>query len=171
MRYAIAADHAGLPLKRPLSEALDRLGHEVTDLGTYSEERVDYPVYAEQLARAVTNGEADFGILVCGSGLGMSIVANRFPAVRAVTPTDSYGAQLARRHNDANVLCLGARLLGIDAALAMLEAWDAAGFEGGRHQGRVDMLSGQALGAAPSAGQAAGERLAETDHQGAQGAR
>ncbi len=175
MRYAIAADHAGLPLKRPLSEALDRLGHEVTDLGTHSEERVDYPVYAEQVARAVTDGEADFGILVCGSGLGMSIAANRFPAVRAVTPADSYGAQMARRHNDANVLCLGARLLGIDAVLAMLEAWDAAGFEGGRHQGRVDMLGGlprgQALAAAPGAGQAAGERLAETDHQGARGAR
>lgn len=141
MRYAIAADHAGLPLKRPLTEALERLGHRVTDYGTFSEERVDYPVYAELVARALVKGEADLGVLVCGTGTGMSIAANRFPELRAVAPGDSYAAQMARRHNDANVLCLGARLLGIDAATAILAAWDGESFEGGRHQLRVQMLS------------------------------
>ncbi|GAB4247877.1 MAG: ribose 5-phosphate isomerase B [Thermoleophilia bacterium] len=141
MRYAVGSDHAGLALKERLVGELRRAGHEVFDQGTRHTESVDYPVYAARVAGAVSSGRADAGLLVCGTGLGMAIAANRFAGVRAVTVGDVVSAEMARRHNDANVLCLGARVIGPETASAILRAWLGASFEGGRHERRVSMLA------------------------------
>jgi ribose 5-phosphate isomerase B len=141
MRIALAADHAGYVLKDELVRWLKDLGHEVSDLGTNSPESVDYPEYGARLARAVASGEADRGIAVCGSGIGISIAVNREPKCRCARVDDTLSAELAREHNDANVLALGARLIGSDMARACVAAFLEAAFAGGRHQRRVDQLS------------------------------
>ena len=138
---AIAADHAGLPLKAALAEVLERRGLRVLDLGTTSDASVDYPDFAEALVRRIEAGEAERGVLICGTGIGMSIAANRHRAVRAAVCRDAESARLARQHNDANVLCLGARLTGADEAQACLEAFLDTAFEGGRHARRVAKLA------------------------------
>jgi ribose 5-phosphate isomerase B len=115
-------------------------GHEVVDFGTRSPESCHYPEFAAAVAQAVASGEADSGLLTCGTGLGMAIAANKVPGVRAVTVSDAFSAEMARRHNDANIICMGARLLEPQQARAVLRAWLDAGFEGGRHQLRVDMI-------------------------------
>jgi ribose 5-phosphate isomerase B len=141
MRIALAADHAGFALKDELAAWLAELGYEVEDLGTNSAESVDYPQYGARLARTVATGAADRGIAVCGSGIGISIAINREPACRCARVGDPVSAALAREHNDANVLALGARLVGPDMAKACVAAFLGTDFAGGRHQRRVDMLS------------------------------
>ena len=141
MKIALAADHAGFALKTDLAEWLRESGHDVLDLGTTSEESVDYPEYGAKLARAVASGNAERGIAVCGSGIGISIAVNRNPACRCARVDDPLSARLSREHNDANVLALGARLIGGDMARACVTAFLGTEFAGGRHQRRVDELS------------------------------
>ena len=141
MRIAFASDHAAVALKALLVDHAGTLGHAAIDLGPDSDARVDYPDYGHKLARAVAAGEADFGVALCGSGIGISIAVNREPACRCALVSEPLSAALARQHNDANVIAMGARLIGPDLAKACLEAFLAAPFEGGRHQNRVDKLS------------------------------
>ena len=141
MRIVFAADHAGYLLKDELVRWLREQGHDVTDLGTNGPESVDYPEYGRKLARAIASGEADRGIAVCGSGIGISIAVNREPACRCARVDDPLSAQLSREHNDANALALGARLIGTDMAKACVLAFLDTNFAGGRHQRRVDQLS------------------------------
>ena len=141
MRIALAADHAGYLLKDELAAWLRDAGHEVSDLGTNGPESVDYPEYGTRLADEVAAGRAERGIVVCGSGIGISIAVNRNPACRCARVSDPLSAQLAREHNDANVLALGARLIGSDMAKACAAIFLDTDFAGGRHQRRVDQLS------------------------------
>ena len=141
MRIALAADHAGVDLKDELAGWLRELGHQVDDLGTQGHESVDYPAFGTRLAKAIKSGEAERGIAVCGSGIGISIAINREPACRCARVDDPLSAQLAREHNDANVLAFGARLIGGDMARACVLAFLDTQFAGGRHQRRVDMMS------------------------------
>lgn len=141
MKLGFGSDHAGFKLKEILKEYMDKLGYECVDYGTYSEERVDYPDFGEKVGLAVTNKEIDFGILVCGSGIGISIVANKVKGVRAALCSDPYSAKLARLHNDANVVAVGARLIGEDMAKKIVENFVTGEFEGGRHCGRIDKIS------------------------------
>ncbi len=137
----IGADHGGFQLKGTIVSVLRQGGFDVVDIGTDSAESVDYPVYAFRVARAVAAGEAERGILVCGSGIGMCMVANRVPGVRAVTGFEPYGVRLSRRHNNSNVLCLGERITGRDLALGIVDVWLKEEFEsGGRHSRRVDLI-------------------------------
>jgi len=141
MRIALAADHAGYTLKDELVAWLGEQGHETIDLGTNGPESVDYPEFGAKLARAVASGDADRGIAVCGSGIGISIAINRDPKCRCARVDDPLSAALAREHNDSNVLALGGRLLGSDMAKACVNAFLGTEFAGGRHQRRVDQLS------------------------------
>lgn len=143
MRIALAADHAGYVLKDELAAWLRESGHAVTDLGTNGSDSVDYPAFGARLAEAIASGSADRGIVVCGSGIGISIAVNRNPACRCALVNEPLSAGLAREHNDANVLALGARLTGPDLAKACVSAFLATDFSGGRHRRRVDMLSPQ----------------------------
>ena len=133
----LASDHAGLELKRHLATWLQEHGHRYRDLGTVDGRSVDYPAYAHRVAATLVVGDAQTGVLVCGTGLGMSMAANRHPGVRAAVCHDAYTAEMARLHNDANVLCLGARVLGAGVAEQVLSVFLATAFEGGRHQRRV----------------------------------
>lgn len=137
MKYAIACDHAGLGLKREVAQALAELGHAVEDLGTNDAKSVDYPDFAAAVARALQEGRAERGVLVCGTGVGMAIAANKFRGVRAALCTDEFTARMSRAHNDANVLCLGERVIGAGAARAIAAAFASTGFEGGRHERRL----------------------------------
>ena len=141
MRIALAADHAGYVLKDELARWLGEQGHEVEDLGTNGPESVDYPQFGSKLATVVGSGGADRGIVICGSGIGISIAVNRDPRCRCARVGDPLSAALAREHNDANVLALGARLTGPDMAKACVSAFLGTDFAGGRHQRRVDQLS------------------------------
>ena len=141
MRIALAADHAGYEMKDELAAWLREGGHDITDLGTHGPESVDYPQYGSKLANEVASGRVERGIAVCGSGIGISIAINRNPACRCARVDDPVSAQLAREHNDANVLALGARLIGGDMARACVTAFLGSDFAGGRHQRRVDQLS------------------------------
>jgi ribose 5-phosphate isomerase B len=140
MRVAVAVDHAGFPLKGTITAALEQQGHEVVDCGTDSEESVDYPVYAARAAHMVSEGSAERAVLVCGSGVGVSIVANKVAGVRAVNAHDPDEAQMARRHNDANVLALAGRGLDGGTARKIVQTFLNSDFEGGRHQRRVDQI-------------------------------
>jgi ribose 5-phosphate isomerase B len=140
MRIAIASDHAAFGLKATLVAWLEEQGHEVSDLGPQSEERVDYPDYGYALAEVVAAGRAERGVALCGSGIGISIAVNRHPAVRCALVGEPLSAALAREHNDANVVALGARLTGEDMAKACVAAFLATAFAGGRHAPRVDLL-------------------------------
>ncbi|HYD12212.1 MAG TPA: ribose 5-phosphate isomerase B [Allosphingosinicella sp.] len=141
MRIAIASDHAAVALKADLVQWLNELGHEVNDLGPQGIESVDYPDYGYKLAEEIAAGRADFGVALCGSGIGISIAANRHPACRAALVSEPLSARLAREHNDANVIAMGARLIGSEMARACLETFLATPFTGGRHAPRVDKLS------------------------------
>ncbi len=134
---AIASDHAGYDLKTALSRDLAEMGYEVLDLGTDGPQSVDYPDFAAALAKAVQAGEAERGVLICGTGIGMAMAANRHPGVRAAVCWDETSARLTREHNDANVLALGARLLGTEVARDCLRTFLSTDFAGGRHVGRV----------------------------------
>ena len=141
MRIALAADHAGYLLKDELATWLREQGHDVSDLGTNGPESVDYPEFGRKLAGAVASGQAERGIAICGSGIGISIAVNREPRCRCARVSEPLSAALAREHNDANVLALGGRLIGSDMAKACVAAFLDTGFAGGRHQRRVDELS------------------------------
>jgi len=141
MRIANASDHAAFDLKAELAAHLAALGHEVFDLGPDSTASVDYPDYGYKLAEAVASGAAERGVALCGSGIGISIAVNRNPALRCALVSEPLSAALAREHNDANCIAMGARLTGIDMAKACVEAFLATDFLGGRHVGRVDKLS------------------------------
>lgn len=151
MRIAIGADHAGYPLKEAVKVHLIAGGHDVTDAGTHSLDSVDYPLIAAAVAQDVASGRAEAGVLVCGTGLGMAIAANKVPGVRAVQVSDVAFAQMARRHNDANVVTLAGRSIGADVAFGIVDAFLATAFEGGRHQHRVDQISGLECRPAPTA--------------------
>ncbi len=140
MKIALGADHAGFELKEKIKEFLQDAGHEVLDLGCHSTESVDYPVYGAKVAKAVLQGEAERGILVCGTGLGMSMVANRFPGIRAALCHELFTARMSRLHNDANVLVLGGRVIGDVLALEMVKVFLETPFEGGRHLRRVNQI-------------------------------
>ncbi|RLJ69793.1 ribose 5-phosphate isomerase B [Hydrogenivirga caldilitoris] len=141
MRIALGSDHAGFPLKEKIKEFLLEKGHEVVDFGTTSVESTHYPLFAKEVSLAVQNGKADRGILVCGTGIGMSITANKFKGIRAALCMNEYMARMSRLHNDANVLCLGDRVVGEDLALAIVETWLETPFEGGRHAKRVELIA------------------------------
>ena len=140
MKIAFGNDHTALEMKPQLMEHLEQQGYEIVDFGTNTAGPCDYPVYGEKASRAVANGEADLGILICGTGVGMSLTANQVPGIRAVVCSEPYSAVLSRRHNDTNILTFGARVIGIELAKMIIDQWLAAEFEGGRHQKRVDMI-------------------------------
>ncbi len=140
MRIAIASDHAAVALKAVLTAWLRETGHEVADLGPETDARVDYPDFGYKLGRAIAAGEAEYGIALCGSGIGISIAVNRVPACRCALVSEPLSASLAREHNDANVVAMGARLIGEDMARAIVTAFLSTPFAGGRHQPRVDKL-------------------------------
>ncbi len=140
MKIAAGADHAGFALKQAVVKWLRSQGHEVIDYGTTSADAVDYPEYGHLVAEAVSTGTVERGLLVCGTGLGMCMTANRHAGVRAADCLTPYLAEMSRRHNDANVLCLGGRVLSVDEALAIAEVWMATPFEGGRHEHRVEQI-------------------------------
>ena len=142
MKIAIAADHGGFQLKEHLKPFIESLGHEVTDLGTYSEQSVDYPDYAEKCANAVLSGEAERGIVVCGTGIGISIAANKINGIRCGLCTDPVMARLTREHNDANMLALGGRIVGTELALGIAQAFIETDFSSGqRHIDRIAKIS------------------------------
>lgn len=138
---AIACDHAGFDLKSDLAAYLADAGYELVDLGTNSSDSVDYPDFAHALAGALKDGRAERGVLICGSGIGISIAANRHPEIRAALVHDALGARISRQHNDANVIVFGGRMIGVEVARDCLNEFFAAEFEGGRHQRRVDKMS------------------------------
>jgi ribose 5-phosphate isomerase B len=140
MRIAVGADHRGYSIHNKVVELLQKLGHDVLDMGTYGDDPVDYPDIAALVARLVSNGEVERGILICGTGLGMCIAANKFPNVRAAPCHDDLTAEMSRRHNDLNVLCLSADMLGERLMDRMIELWLNTAFEGGRHARRVEKI-------------------------------
>ena len=140
MKIGIANDHSGIEMKQKITAFLQERGHEVVNFGTDKNESCDYPIYGEKVGRAVASGEVDRGILICGTGLGISLAANKVHGVRAVVCSEPCTARLSRQHNDANVLAFGARIVGLELAKMIVETWLAAEFEGGRHKRRVDMI-------------------------------
>lgn len=141
MKVALGCDHAGYALKRMIAEWLRRDGHQVLDEGTFSEESCDYPDFAFRVARRVAGGEAERGIAVCATGIGMAMVANKVPGVRAAVCNDLYTARYSRLHNDANVLALGARIIGPGVAEEIIRTWLETPFEGGRHSRRLAKMA------------------------------
>ena len=141
MRIAIASDHAALALKSALAEYLRAAGHDVADLGPHDDASVDYPDYGYRLASAIADGSAERGVALCGSGIGISIAVNRNPAARAALVSEPLSARLSREHNDANVIAMGARLIGIEMAKACIDVFLSTEFGGDRHQRRVDKFS------------------------------
>ncbi|MCX7793866.1 MAG: ribose 5-phosphate isomerase B [Thermodesulfovibrionales bacterium] len=140
MRVAIGSDHAGFQLKEELKRLLNEMGHECIDFGPSTNESVDYPDFGEKVSLAVSTKAVDRGVLICGTGIGMSIVANKFPEIRASLCNDLYTARMARLHNDANVLVIGGRIVGIDLAKEILKTWFTTEFEGGRHLKRLEKI-------------------------------
>ncbi|MEO1496515.1 MAG: ribose 5-phosphate isomerase B [Planctomycetota bacterium] len=140
MKIAVASDHRGIDLKRKVISTLESMGHAVVDDGAESGESVDYPDYASVVAKRVSDGEAERGVLICGTGIGMAIAANKFPGVRAAPCTDEVTAEISRRHNDLNVLCLSADLLSPRVVERMVSVWADTEFEGGRHERRLSKV-------------------------------
>ena len=138
---ALANDHSGIALKEEIKKLLDKRGLAYKDFGTNTEASVDYPIYGESVAKAVVSGECDRGIIICGTGIGISIAANKVRGARAALCTDCFMAEMTRRHNDANILALGARVVGHGLALKIVETFLDTEFEGGRHARRVDIIS------------------------------
>jgi len=141
MKIAVGSDHAGLSAKNQVVETLRLAGHDVIDVGTNTEERVDYPDYALAVAKQILTGDAEMGVLCCGTGLGMSMTANKVPAIRAAVCHNVYTAEMARRHNDANVLCLGSRVLDDPTVDTVVSTFVDTPFDGGRHEGRVEKIN------------------------------
>lgn len=141
MQYFIASDHAGVDFKAHIVEMFKSRGHEIVDLGPSCKDRVDYPDFAAKVCQKVLANEGSKGVLICGSGIGMSMAANKFDGIRAALCHNEYSATMARAHNDANVLCLGERVSGLGIVEAIVNAWLDAEFEGGRHEGRVEKIN------------------------------
>ena len=142
MKIGIGNDHVGYELKVMISDHLTQLGHEVVDCGHHGTDRVDYPVFGQRVAIALVAGEVERGILICGTGVGISIAANKVDGIRCVCCSEPYSARLSRQHNDTNILAFGCRVVGPGVATLIVESWLEAEFEGGRHATRVAMLSG-----------------------------
>ena len=141
MKIAIGCDHGGIVLKPAVIKALTELGAEVVDLGTYDESSVDYPVYGLKVAEAVASGDCDAGVLMCGTGIGISISANKVKGIRAAVVTNEFMAEMTKRHNNANIIALGGRVITPEQAESIVKAWFTAEYEGGRHQRRLDMIA------------------------------
>ncbi|HHB75535.1 MAG TPA: ribose 5-phosphate isomerase B [Desulfobulbus sp.] len=141
MKIALGSDHGGFEMKEEVASLLVRLKHDVNDVGCFSKDSVDYPEIAQKVCSSVQDGTAHYGILICGTGIGMSIAANRHRDIRAALCHEAYTARMSREHNNANVLCLGGRVLGVEVALDIVGVWLTTSFAGGRHQRRLDMLS------------------------------
>ena len=140
MKIAVGSDHGGFALKTAVAAHLKGRGYEVLDMGTYSEESVDYPIYGKKTAEAVAGGEADLGVVCCGTGIGIGIAANKVHGIRCATIANEYMAEMTKRHNNANMIALGGRVLELEHALKLVDIWLDTDFEGGRHQRRIDML-------------------------------
>lgn len=140
MKIAFGCDHKGYILKKAVVNHLKALGHEVVDFGCDSEESVNYPIYGEKVGRAVSSGECDFGVLICGTGFGISLAASKVKGIRAVNCSDAYTARLTRMHNNANVISIGAMVVGEGLALTLVETFLSTSFEGGRHSLRLEMV-------------------------------
>lgn len=140
MKIAIGADHGGFALKETAITLLESLGHQTKDIGTFSTESVDYPLQAEEVCNLVKNEDCEMGILICGTGIGMSMAANRFNGIRAALCSGIFTAEMSRKHNNSNVLCLGARVTGEGLAMEIIKTWLKTPFESGRHQRRVCMF-------------------------------
>ncbi|EAD0622295.1 ribose 5-phosphate isomerase B [Listeria monocytogenes] len=141
MKIAIGNDHVGIELKPVIVAYLQDLGHEVDDFGAFSNERTDYPEYGKKVAESVAAGKSDLGILICGSGVGISIAANKVNGIRAVVCSEPYSAKLSREHNNTNILAFGSRVVGAELAKMIVQNWLDAEFEGGRHAKRVEMIA------------------------------
>lgn len=141
LKIAMGNDHAALDFKNAIKAHLEKAGHEIVDCGTCTAERCDYPVYGEKTARLVAAGGADCGLLFCGTGIGISLAANRVKGIRAAVCSEPYSAVLSKQHNNTNILCLGARVVGIELAKMIVDMWLAAEFEGGVHKKRIDMIA------------------------------
>jgi ribose 5-phosphate isomerase B len=140
LKVAIGCDHGGIDLKKDIIAVLRELGHEVEDQGCNSSDSVDYPSFARAVSTLVQDGECERGILICGTGIGMSMAANRIPGIRAALCHEMFSARMSREHNDANILCLGARVTGPGLAQEIVRTWMTSDFSGGRHQRRIDMF-------------------------------
>jgi len=140
MKIAIGSDHVGYEIKGAIIKYLEELGYEVEDFGAFSTKRTDYPIYGKAVAEAIVEGKADLGILICGTGVGISLAANKVKGIRAVVCSEPYTAQLSKEHNNTNILAFGARVVGLDLAKMIISSWLNATFEGGRHKKRIEML-------------------------------
>ncbi|MDO5026403.1 MAG: ribose 5-phosphate isomerase B [Tissierellia bacterium] len=140
MKYVIGNDHGGLDLVNVVKEELESLGHEVSHVGAYESTSVDYSDYAKKTCQKIIDGEADLGILICGTGIGMSMSANKIEGIRAAAVSETYSARMSRAHNNANVLCIGARVIGEQTARMIVDEFANTEFEGGRHQRRIDKV-------------------------------
>ena len=141
MKVAIGCDHGGIVLKPAVKETLEALGAEVVDLGTYTDESVDYPVFGLKVAEAVASGECDAGVLMCGTGIGISIAANKVKGIRCAHVTDAFQAQMCREHNNANIMAIGGRITDADTAYKLVKIYLTSQFQGGRHQTRIDKIA------------------------------
>ena len=141
MKIAIGNDHVAVEMKKEIKEYLEAMGHEVVDVGTNSSERFDYPVSGYKVGKMVASGQVDKGVLICGTGVGISLAANKVHGVRAVVCSEPYTARLSRQHNNSNIIAFGARVIGIETAKMIVDEWLKAEFEGGRHQKRIDMIT------------------------------
>ncbi|WJV61216.1 ribose 5-phosphate isomerase B [Pectobacteriaceae bacterium CE70] len=141
MKMAIGSDHVGFDMKSGIIKYLSSQGIEVIDVGTNSSTRTDYPIYARKVAESIIAGEVELGILICGTGIGISIAANKMTGIRAVACSEPYSAKLSREHNNTNILAMGARVIGSEMAKMIIDQWLSARFEGGRHQERIDQIS------------------------------
>lgn len=141
MKIGIGNDHVAFQMKLEIKAHLEAMGHEVVDYGTHGEERTDYPIYGEAVANAVAQGEVERGIVICGTGVGISLAANKVNGIRCVTCSEPYSALLSRQHNDTNMLAFGARVVGIELAKMIVDSWMSGVYEGGRHARRVAMLA------------------------------
>lgn len=140
MKIAIGNDHSAVEMKQLIQQYLEEKGYEVINFGTDSEESCDYPIYGEKVGRAVVDGKADLGVVICGTGVGISLAANKVKGIRAVVCSEPYSAKLSKQHNNTNVLAFGARVVGIELAKMILDSWLEAEFEGGRHERRVNLI-------------------------------
>ncbi len=141
MKIAIGNDHVAVELKNHIKAYLEAKGHTVTDFGAFTAERADYPIFAEKVARSVISGECELGVLICGTGIGISMAANKLDGIRAAVCSEPYSAAMSRSHNNANIVAFGARVIGPATAEAIVDAFLGAEYEGGRHQRRVDMIA------------------------------
>ena len=141
MKIAIASDHTGVELKSEIIKYLKELGHEVSDFGTNSAESIDYPIYGKKVSEEISKGNYDGGVLICGTGIGISLAANKIKGIRAAVCSEPYSAKLSKQHNNSNIIAFGARVVGVDLAKMIVKEWIEAKFEGGRHLKRVELIS------------------------------